>query len=897
MERPQAARRRPFATTLFALTILLSASFAFGLVSDEAEAARAVSNPLLPFPILGATTVWTGEEFFIFGGRSGPEYQKTIIRYDPKTQEVAVMDGKLPSGRQSMAGVFVPGQRSVYLFGGATLVETWDPNKERNQLVPESIDDILRYDIDADKVTKIDQLPYTAWGLHATYNGRTIHVYGGLSFKFPAFIERKSDIVSVDPFATSAATRIKTLDVNLKYAVQDAAVAMLNGKAYLMGGLATIQTENGDETSDVVRTIQVFDTRIADAPTIAPFNLPVKGLQYAAGASGDGVLYAIGGRLFNGTALTSIFVVQPDQKVVTTHPLQLPGGRYAAGYAQAGEKGDIFLFGGRDANVHKDGLSDIIQFTPGVTEPSAPSKLETKVEGFEVVLRWNAPRYDGGSTVTGYEVYRVHNGFETRLGMTETTEYRDSAFPPGSSTTYRVRAVNSLGPSLSFAEATTKTPTRPPSAILEFDGYPANERVVLRWTAPADTGGAKLVNYTLYRTDPTGEKYAIALPTNRTEFVDTGLTNGESYTYGIQAFNAVGGSAQPAPVTVIPAPVPDAPRALTLEVMGGSVVLSWESALPFADEYDILRGTTATDLVRIASGITATTYEDIGVESGHRYHYAVVAKNNQGSSPPTAPRSAALLERPSEPRNVQALAGATSVRLQWTPPASLGGHSRVVYDVIREGPVGGPRTFYGIEATTFMDQDVEPGLAYTYRVVAVGGDVEMRGLESAAVKVVTVNKAPDARLTTDILTARTGDTVLLDASTSSDSDGRVTGYRFAFNHTRAKESKSWQTEWLTEAEYEYTFDSDGVYRISLTVKDDAGATSLVPSVVDIVVGVVDEDTGNLEPLNPDSTPGRTNELEKEGGFKTKEGAKQTPAPAGIFVVLALAAVAIALRRR
>ncbi len=62
-------------------------------------------------------------------------------------------------------------------------------------------------------------------------------------------------------------------------------------------------------------------------------------------------------------------------------------------------------------------------------------------------MQWSAPAWDGGSAVTGYDVYRgTSSGGESLLAQVgNVTSYTDSTATNGTTYFYKVSAVNSVG--------------------------------------------------------------------------------------------------------------------------------------------------------------------------------------------------------------------------------------------------------------------------------------------------------------------------------------------------------------------------------------------------------------------------------------------------------------------
>jgi hypothetical protein len=105
-------------------------------------------------------------------------------------------------------------------------------------------------------------------------------------------------------------------------------------------------------------------------------------------------------------------------------------------------------------------------FTPtptvsGATAPSAPQNLSAdSAHGRGVRLTWTPPSNDGGSAITGYNVYRGNSaGSEVFLAAVgNLTTYKDTATSRGTTYYYFVTAVNAIGesPASNGASATAK---------------------------------------------------------------------------------------------------------------------------------------------------------------------------------------------------------------------------------------------------------------------------------------------------------------------------------------------------------------------------------------------------------------------------------------------------------
>ena len=83
------------------------------------------------------------------------------------------------------------------------------------------------------------------------------------------------------------------------------------------------------------------------------------------------------------------------------------------------------------------------------TIPSAPNLSSAAGGSASVTLQWSAPVSDGGSAITGYNIYRgTASGGETLLTQVgNVTSYTDTSVTNGATYYYKVSAVNAVGES------------------------------------------------------------------------------------------------------------------------------------------------------------------------------------------------------------------------------------------------------------------------------------------------------------------------------------------------------------------------------------------------------------------------------------------------------------------
>ena len=305
---------------------------------------------------------------------------------------------------------------------------------------------------------------------------------------------------------------------------------------------------------------------------------------------------------------------------------------------------------------------------PQATVPSAPTGLAASGGNNSVMLSWTVPNSDGGSPITGYDVYRgTTAGGESATPVATNvalSTFTDSGVVNGTTYYYKVAALNGVGlsPKSGEAQATPQQAATAPSAPQGLTASSGNGVVRLSWSAPASDGGAAVNGYNVYRGTSAGGESATPVATNVTtrSFTDSGLTNGTTYYFTVAAINAVGISPKSTEASATPqATVPSAPLMVTVGAGNATVAVSW--SIPATDggspitSYNVYRGTSAggESATPVATNVATTSYTDNGVTNGTRYFYTVAAVNAVGvsahsaevSATPQVPSTAAYVRR------------------------------------------------------------------------------------------------------------------------------------------------------------------------------------------------------------------------------------------------------------
>ncbi|GEM_PF-742544 len=170
--------------------------------------------------------------------------------------------------------------------------------------------------------------------------------------------------------------------------------------------------------------------------------------------------------------------------------------------------------------------------------PSAPLNVIAVAGNGEATISFAPPANTGGSEITGYKVISQPGGITvsgtkspiTITGLSNGTVY-----------TFSVIATNSVGDSPASASSISVTPTAPagsPGAPTNVTAVAGNGQATISFTSPADNGGNPITEYKV-----TSQPGGITATGTKSPITITGLTNGTSYTFTVQAINSAGSSA------------------------------------------------------------------------------------------------------------------------------------------------------------------------------------------------------------------------------------------------------------------------------------------------------------------------------------------------------------------
>ena len=331
-----------------------------------------------------------------------------------------------------------------------------------------------------------------------------------------------------------------------------------------------------------------------------------------------------------------------------------------------------------------------------------------------VELTWT----DVSSAATSYRIERSTDGTTfadvggTVSGSTNT--YTDTARTEGTQYWYRVRAVT-VGGNTSNSSTVQDLYTLPATpATLAASPFSTTE-VDLTWTDIS----THATGYTVERSTDAGLNWATvtsALNGSATNYSDTGLTEATDYEYRVFATGAGGNSADSNTPTT--ATLPNTPTGVGATGNSAtSVTVAWTDNSSGETFYEVQRSTGGawTTLTSTLAANT-TSYTDTTAVEATAYQYRV--RGNRNGTESAYSSIATVTTVPAAPSGVNVTSSTSSrVTLGWTDNSS----GETGFRVLRStdgGTTWAQSGTPGANSTTFSDNSITEGIAYTYLVQA-----------------------------------------------------------------------------------------------------------------------------------------------------------------------------------
>lgn len=334
------------------------------------------------------------------------------------------------------------------------------------------------------------------------------------------------------------------------------------------------------------------------------------------------------------------------------------------------------------------------------TTPSPVTNATAHPADGALVVTWPLPS-SGGSPIISYNVTCPNNGLSASTSPWVVCRGLVNGV------TYPVRIVVKNAAGLSAVTTVYGSPgpssIAAPRAPIAVSASPGNKQVTISWAAPVDTGGLRVVGYTVNCSPGCG---FMRTGGDATSAVFGGRTNGIPYTFTVMAQNAFGYGPVSAGVTAMPAPtvVPGPPTSVRAALNGGTAKVAWGPPVSTGDSalvnYTVTCSPSCGAPLTVAAGAPFTASFP-GLAAGAVHTFWVSATNAAGIGPvsvaatvttppappattttvkptttttvkPTTTTTVASAAMPSAPRYVSAGVIGRSIEISWAPPLQSG---------------------------------------------------------------------------------------------------------------------------------------------------------------------------------------------------------------------------------
>ena len=358
--------------------------------------------------------------------------------------------------------------------------------------------------------------------------------------------------------------------------------------------------------------------------------------------------------------------------------------------------------------VNSIGNSPASNVSNGLTgdKPNAITDVTvTAVANKQINVNWSAPNANY-YPITSYQVFASENGgVAVSVGTPTITLFQHTNLNIGSTYTYSVYAINSLG---------TSNISNTPNALAgDIPGVPTNltvtpivpSRLDVSWGA--STPNAYTPTYTLAFSTNSGSTWNETTYTNLSALIQshTNLVNGQTYQYKVSATNALGTSAYTADVSGKAGDIPSTPTNIQITTVS-TTQLTFAWGIPNDNGYTLTgylveQSTDNQQWTILNSNYQSNVYYDSGLTQNTQYYYRVSAINALGTSAPSTPASGQTFGIPNVINNLTTTTISTSqIDLAWSHPA-LNGYALVGYTVQRS-----------LDTTTWVTQTVTSNNSY-----------------------------------------------------------------------------------------------------------------------------------------------------------------------------------------
>uniref|UniRef100_A0AAT9J973 ORF7 n=1 Tax=Nitrosopumilaceae spindle-shaped virus TaxID=3065433 RepID=A0AAT9J973_9VIRU len=480
---------------------------------------------------------------------------------------------------------------------------------------------------------------------------------------------------------------------------------------------------------------------------------------------------------------------------------------------------------------------------------------------FDVTATFVAPSSDGGSSVTGYNLFTSPDD-TTYTPVAEAVTADQSVTLASAGTWYfKSQALNNVGNGTLSSAVTIATPTVPdaPSITLATNNPNTNPfDITATFVAPANNGGSALIDYNLqYSSD---DSLYVSLINGTTIPYTHTVSGAGTHYFKAEVTNNVGTSLLSSSYSTATPTVPSAPTNANVVISSidsapyGTTV-TWSA--PTSDggssliNYKIYRqtGTGAFSLVGTTTQSVLTLSDTVPSALNQSYTYKITALNNVGESTAFVTTTITTGDVPSAP-TLSGTAGTTS--LSWNVPNSDA--TVTGYKVYRDGSL--MTTVTGTSHSDFQTLTFGNAYVYTLKAVSIFGDSVLSN---------TFTTTPETEITGMIAQGVTGTGVVIDWDEPAYYQGQVTNYEVYYSEITASVSTpttSAGTTTNTYSNFAPQLDYNTSYIFGVKVNSPLGNSGFsnyvtVTTSIDNSIVAFDPTTGGMEWFDIDSVNDQT----------------------------------------
>jgi hypothetical protein len=426
----------------------------------------------------------------------------------------------------------------------------------------------------------------------------------------------------------------------------------------------------------------------------------------------------------------------------------------------------------RGVSTFGNGITATVTATPA-TNPIAPTNVVATPLASALSISYTAvpavPASNGGAAIIRYE-YSLNEVSWTSAALTN--PFTISSLINGTSYTYYVRAVNSVGPSPSVT--VTGSPGSVPAAPTGLVAAIQNTALSVSYTAIPNTlvatGGYPILRYEYSLNNVNWTDMQFTNPV-----VISGLTNGTSYTVRLRGVSSFGNGTA-ASVTQTPATTPFPPTNLALTPLNASLRVAYTASANNGGsaisryEYSFNQSTWTT--MAMTNPFTIT-----GLTNGTSYTVYIRAVNGVGAST-SINATESPVTTPNAPTGLGITVLDTALRISFTAASSNGGRPILRYE-------------YSFNNVTWIDAGLTSPFTITGLTNGTSYTVYLRtvtsfGVSTAPTVTAIPGRIPDAP--TNLVLTPLNTSLRIAYTTPTNNGGyAISRYEYSFNQT------SWTT--------------------------------------------------------------------------------------------------------